>query len=109
MEEEHARRLAERWKFNADNSPAIGPHGTDEPARMMIWIRYTNSPLLMTIMTLSCQPFQESTHLNPPLSLQHPQCPQHHTPLSTLQSTHQTHIHIQSKQYLQPSSHVPTP
>ena len=43
------------------------------------------------------------------LSLQRPQRPQHRTPLSTLQSTHQTHILIQSKQHLQPSSHVPTP
>ena len=47
--------------------------------------------------------------LDPPLSLQRPQRPQHRTPLSTLQSTHQTHIPIQSKQHLQPSSHVPTP
>ena len=82
---------------------------TSPPAGTMIWIRYTNSPLLTTITALSCQPVQESTRLDPPLSLQRPQRPQHRTPLSTLQSTHQTHILIQSKQHLQPSSHVPTP
>ena len=79
---------------------------TSPPAGTMIWIRYTNSPLLTTITTLSCQPLQESNRLDPPLSLQRPQ---HRTFLSTLQSTHQTHIPIQSKQHLQPSSHVPTP
>ena len=79
---------------------------TYPPAGAMIWIRYTNSPLLTTITTLSREPLQESTHLDPPFSLQRPQ---HRTPLSTLQSTHQTHILIQSKQHLQPSSHVPTP
>ena len=71
--------------------------------------RYTSSPLLTTITAISCQPLQESTRLDPPLSLQRPQRPQHCIPLSTLQSTHQTHIPIQSKQHLQPSSHVPTP
>ena len=70
---------------------------------------YTGSPLLTTITALSCQPLQKSTRLDPPLSLQRPQHPQHRTPLSTLQSTHQIHIPIQSKQHLQPSSHVPTP
>ena len=77
---------------------------TSPPARTMIWIRYTNSPLLTSITTLSCQPLQESNRLDPPLSLQRPQRPQHGTPLSTLKSTHQTHIPIQSKQHLQPSS-----
>ena len=82
---------------------------TSPPAGTMIWIRYTNSSLLTTITTLSCQPLQESTRLNLPLSLQLPQRPQYRTPLNTLKSTHQTDTPIQSKQHLQPSSHVPTP
>ena len=64
---------------------------TSPPAGVMIWIRYTNSLLLTTITALSCQPLQESTRLDPPLSIQPPQHSQHRTPLSTLQSTPNPH------------------
>ena len=61
---------------------------TSPPAGTMIWIRYTNSPLLTTITTLSCQPLQESTRLDSPLfstsstssTLHTPQHPPKHTP-----------------------------
>ena len=63
---------------------------TSPPAGTMIWIRYTNSPLLTTITTLSCQPLQESTRLDSPLS-----------PTSSTSSTSHTPQHSQK--------HTPNP
>ncbi|KAH9935624.1 uncharacterized protein B0H18DRAFT_976555 [Fomitopsis serialis] len=35
-EEEHKQRLAERWKFDADDVPAVGPDGPEEKDRVLI-------------------------------------------------------------------------
>ena len=51
MDEERARRLAERWKFDADDGPAIGPYGSEEQDRVLVddfdseFLRYTISLL----------------------------------------------------------------
>jgi enhancer of polycomb-like protein len=35
-EDENSRRLLERWKFDLDDVPAVGPHGPDEQDRILI-------------------------------------------------------------------------
>lgn len=51
MDEERAQRLAERWKFDADDGPIVGPNGTEEQDRVLVddfdpkFLRHTMSLL----------------------------------------------------------------
>ena len=35
-EKERKRRLRERWRFDADDVPAVGPEGPDEKDRVLV-------------------------------------------------------------------------
>ena len=35
-EDESRRRLVERWRFDMDDSPAIGPEGLEEQGRVLV-------------------------------------------------------------------------
>jgi enhancer of polycomb-like protein len=35
-DEENARRLSERWRYDMDDYPAVGIHGSDEQHRVLI-------------------------------------------------------------------------
>ena len=35
-EDEDKRRLVERWRFDMDDSPAIGPEGSEEQDRVLV-------------------------------------------------------------------------
>jgi enhancer of polycomb-like protein len=42
QEEDENRRLVERWKFDMDDSPAIGPEGPEEQFWLMIMMEGKN-------------------------------------------------------------------
>jgi hypothetical protein len=46
-DEEAIQRLAEQWKFDSDDRPALGPQGADEQDRIANSIVYSPTPLFL--------------------------------------------------------------
>ncbi|TFK38452.1 enhancer of polycomb-like-domain-containing protein [Crucibulum laeve] len=66
-EEERKRRLEERWRFDMDDGPVIGPQGADEQDRVLI--DDYDSKYLRHTMSLLADPDQQSLMTDPTITV----------------------------------------